>query len=520
MKYLFSIGNTICKDNRKLHLIGICHANLLHENISIKNGWWIMKEGLIKLETVTVLVVAVFLVGVLMVSPIIGVADNGDFERIMSTTGLKYKTSDYNERYFNYVNREYISTTPFANGIGYFSSQVILVLIAKLISSIVLFNKGIFDIRFLAVMYCCLFLMYIYIIAKYDKKPVFLVRCVYVILTVLVFTDSGYIAYFNSLYGEALSFTSLLLLTAIAVYLSKSRNPRISALIGFYTVALLLTCAKVQYIPLGIIIALFSLHFLRLREDKKWKRVIASSIAAIFIISAAAYLSIPSVFRVCNKYQSVFYGVLKDSKNPETDLEELGLKKEYALLAGTHYFMEKYPINIKDTDFRKEINSKVSPFRIALFYLRHPVRYINKLEITANNAFRLILGFGYYEKSFDETPKREVSNFRIWSDFKDNFIPRSLLFLLLFFAACLTVLTFQYVKAEDAAQKAYFGTFLLVMVIGVLQFIIPIICDGEADLQKHLFLFNVCFDIMFVYMVAWFVETAFKAFISRNRLGV
>lgn len=144
-------------------------------------------------------------------------------------------------------------------------------------------------------------------------------------------------------------------------------------------------------------------------------------------------MSIPDVFRVCNKYQSVFYGVLKDSKIPEADLEELGLKKEYALLAGTHYFMGKYPINIKDPGFREEINSKVSPFKVAMFYLRHPVRYIQKLEVTANKSFKLILRFGNYEKSHDSAPKKEVSSFRVWSDFKDNILPHSLWFLFLFF---------------------------------------------------------------------------------------
>ena len=475
-----------------------------------------MRNRVFRLEIVVILIVAAFLVGVLMINPIIGVADNGDFERIMSTTGLKYKTSDYNERYFNYVNREYFSTPPFVEGVGYFSSQVILVLIAKLMSSIVLFNKGIFDIRFLGALYCCLFLLFIYLIAKYDKKPLPIINYIYIILTVIIFTDAGYIAYFNSLYGEALAFTSLLLTIAIAITLTKSKNPRTLTLISFYVATILLICAKIQYIPIGIVIAIFSLQFLKLRDDKKWKKIIISSIAIIFIVSMASYLSIPSVFRVCNKYQSVFYGVLKDSKSPETDLEELGLKKEYASLAGTHYFLEEYPIDIKDVSFQEEINSKVSPFKIALFYLRHPVRYIQKLEVTANKAFSLITGFGNYEKSYNETPKKEVSNFRIWNDFKVNVLPHSLLFVLIFFVSYMAILIIQYRRAEGVSEKIYFSTFLLIMLIGIIQFIIPVICDGEADLSKHLFLFNVCFDIMFLYTVVWLIEATLRALKGRN----
>jgi len=478
-------------------------------------GRYMMRKRLFKLEIAVVLIVAAFLAGVLMIRPIIGVADNGDFERIMVTTGLKYKTSDYNERYFNYVNIEYLSTTPFVNGIGYFSSQVILVLIAKLFSSIVLLNKGVFDVRFLAGLYCCMLLLFIYLITKYDKRNIPIINYIYVLLIILVFTDAGYIAYFNSLYGEALSFTTLLLIIALAVYLSKSKNPRILGLIGFYVTAIFLTCAKIQYIPIGMVIALFSLQFLRLKNDKKWRSMIATFITAILVISALSYLSIPNVFRVCNKYQSVFYGVLKDSETPQADLEELGLNKEYALLAGTHYFMGEYPIDIKDAAFQDEINSKVSPFKVAMFYLKHPIRYIKKLEVSANSAFKLIQGFGNYEKYYDDTPKKEVTNFRLWNDFKDKILPHSLLFLVLFFAVYTIILIFQYRKADRVSEKIYFSTFLLVMIIGIIQFIVPVICDGEADLSKHLFLFNVCFDIMFVYMAVWLVECIFGVFTKK-----
>jgi len=105
--------------------------------------------------------------------------------------------------------------------------------------------------------------------AKHDKKSVPIVNFIYIILTVLIFTDAGYISYFNSLYGEALAFTSLLLTLAMAVHLSKSQNPRVLVLIGFYVAAILLTCAKFQYIPIGVVIAIFSLLFLKLRKDKK-----------------------------------------------------------------------------------------------------------------------------------------------------------------------------------------------------------------------------------------------------------
>lgn len=246
--------------------------------------------------------------------------------------------------------------------------------------------------------------------------------------------------------------------------------------------------------------------FLRIENSGKWKRVIAVCVVSLFITSTASYFSIPGVMRVCNKYQSVFYGVLKNSESPNNDLEELGLKTEYVQLAGTNFFMDEYPINIKDPVFLKEINRNISPLKVGLFYIRHPLRYLEKLGITANKAFNLILGFGNYERMYNIEAKKEVGYFRMWNDFKVTFMPHSLLFIIFFFIAYAVILSVQYIKARKAAEKIYFSTFIMVMLIGIIQFVVPVICDGEADLSKHLFLFNVCFDIMFVYMFILLLE--------------
>ena len=41
--------------------------------------------------------------------------------------------------------------------------------------------------------------------------------------------------------------------------------------------------------------------------------------------------------------------------------------------------------------------------------------------------------------------------------------------------------------------------------VTMISFIVPIIGDGEADLSKHLFMFDVCFDMMLVSSVIWLV---------------
>jgi hypothetical protein len=48
-------------------------------------------------------------------------------------------------------------------------------------------------------------------------------------------------------------------------------------------------------------------------------------------------------------------------------------------------------------------------------------------------------------------------------------------------------------------------TMAAVALAGVFSFVIPVLGDGEADLGKHLFMFNVCFDMMVLSAAAAFV---------------
>ncbi|MNW21242.1 hypothetical protein D3C71_2220450 [compost metagenome] len=47
---------------------------------------------------------------------------------------------------------------------------------------------------------------------------------------------------------------------------------------------------------------------------------------------------------------------------------------------------------------------------------------------------------------------------------------------------------------------------MLLGLIGLFSFLVPILGDGRADIGKHLFLFNVCFDMMAVSMFGWILH--------------
>jgi len=53
---------------------------------------------------------------------------------------------------------------------------------------------------------------------------------------------------------------------------------------------------------------------------------------------------------------------------------------------------------------------------------------------------------------------------------------------------------------------------LIVALIAIISVAVPLVGDGEADLGKHLFLFNVSFDIMIVFTVIWLVSQVRRIF--------
>jgi hypothetical protein len=85
----------------------------------------------------------------------------------------------------------------------------------------------------------------------------------------------------------------------------------------------------------------------------------------------------------------VFFGVLKDSSAPEQDQFALGLDLKIAVLANTMAFDPQLPVDIQSPAFREAFFQRINPVRIPWFYLTHPDRGLEKLRISAADAYTL-----------------------------------------------------------------------------------------------------------------------------------
>jgi hypothetical protein len=207
------------------------------------------------------------------------------------------------------------------------------------------------------------------------------------------------------------------------------------------------------------------------------------------------------------QYNSVFYGVLKDSKTPKQDLIDLGLNPEMAVEAGKHAYLDinEYVKYVPRTEItEREFYSKIGNGKLVKFYITHPLRLIQGMEYTAGKAFYTSTSLGKYDRSYSEEPIRDFNRFTLWSAFREDRLPKRLVFIAFIYLAVIIVSVFVYKgNKEHEDIKAKIQLLWAIMLTGMLQFPMPYMGNGQADTAKQLYLFNFIFDIILVVSVSW-----------------
>ncbi|AJY75481.1 hypothetical protein [Paenibacillus beijingensis] len=456
-----------------------------------------------KLEWVAAVCGAGILIYLLFGHPFIGVADNGDFLRVIATSGLNYDPdgTDYRDRFFGYAHMHYAYET--FRG-AYISTQIIPVIIARYIGWI--WDRHLFDIRVLALIYMILMASAAYLIVRTGKTSSRAAGIVLAAAVLFVFFDIGYAAYFNSFYGEPVSFLFLLLTAGTGMMLAGQERPSPKLLAAFFVCVLMLACSKIQNTPIGIVFALYGLRFVRLRYDWSWRKLVLICCAGLFVLSAAMYVFAPKQLKHINIYQTVFYGILNGSPDIEGDLKALGLPPELAVNAGTNFFQTDTVIKQDAPEMKAMFYDRISHKDVLLYYLTHPQRLLQKMDKAAGSSMTIRPYYlGNYEKEVGKPYGAIAYAYSGWSELKRQYMPHSLLFIILFYALYYAVALIEYARSISTSVRIRIELLMLVGFVGFFSFIVPILGDGLADLEKHLFLFNVAFDMMAVTAVVWVV---------------
>ena len=446
-----------------------------------------------KTEYIFTAILFLFLVFLLIIRPIVGLADNGDFERIMYTVGIFHVSTDYNIKFFNYMTREF-AIIPANAQLCYVSTHLIPVYLSVFVSSLFLHK---FDIRFLSSLYIIILLLGMFLIFRYalNFRGVKKIFSAFIISVVVL--DLGYTAYLNSLFGEAATFVFFILFIGLFFKYADMENLKVYHVILLASSFIFFAFSKAQNAILGIIFAFYFIRFIYLKEDLHYKRLVKVFLSVILIFSALLIVTVPPYIAKCNLYDSVFRGVMFNSKTPSEDLQKLNLSPKLASLMGISYFDSSKPINIESDFFKKEFYDKMSIGKVALFYVKNPDRLMRMLNDTASYSFQTNLGYlGNYEYADRNTKSKKAATFYWYSNFRQWALPGNFTFIFSFFLIFLLFLIWKYKRASNIHQKLRLELLFLIVLFGIIQFPLQAIGDGFNEIRKHLFLFDLCFDIM------------------------
>jgi len=450
--------------------------------------------------------VLVITVIALFVPPYIGMADNGDYFRVLYSNGLYFNHPDYDSMYLGYFNKEFGIFQYFnENGATITSSQSLLIRLSVWVNQ--WFNKHVFDIRVQGALLTLLYTAAVYLFVEgltWKMKPRY--GYIVAVLAVFLFADTAYTAFFNSFFSESMVWIMLLYMFASGLLLFRKRYSDYAMMAIFFISALLLTTSKQQNAPVGIIVAVMGIMLIFVRKQRSYRAMVASSLAFLMLAGIATYVLIPKEFVNINKYHAMTRGVLMQSEDPEETLKSFGIDRQYAVLNESIYYEPYTTVDVNSRILEDHFYNHYGFVSILAYYITHPAQAGKMMDLAAKNAFTIRPpAMGNYEKSAGKPFGAQTSFFSGYSELKKALAPKTFGFIIIWMLVVTGLYTPHFVasvKARDMRGMVRLPLVLMLMCMGLSGIFVSIIGAGDADLSKHEFLFTAAFDLVTFTVVA------------------
>jgi hypothetical protein len=458
--------------------------------------------------SVTLTVAAVILVVQVLIPPVVGLANNGDFEKVMAPAGLDFLTKEYGEQNWRWALTRFALVPPHPSRSGALYSEILMAKLAVGISRVMNPRSPVWDIRVLGALHALLLLVAFGMILAGCRDLRIRTQIVVAVLLVFFFTDVGYVSVFNSLYGQTTSLLFLLLLAG-ATALAVRRGRLDGGLLAVYFVcAVLFVSSKPQECIHGTLLGLLAIVLARVRFRDFWRRWATYLAAGLVGFSAwYYYAAIPQFdIREVARYHTVFMELLPRSPDPAADLVELGLDPAWVKYSGIHAYLPTSPIGLPD--FKKRFFDNFGYRKLLVFYAKHPPRFYDRMTRAGRRAFLLRPpGLGNFEQATGKAPFAVSRRFALWSDLRAKLQRAGLLGIALLFSGVLYASVRRYGRASPRA-RLFRVALIALTAMATLEFLVCSLADYLGDLSRHLFTFHAMFDMILIAAIAWPVEAA------------
>lgn len=454
----------------------------------------------------------------LLAPPVIGFANNGDFERVMGPVGFQYLTQERAEKYFSWINTKFAYATPGWYRSRLITSEILLASAARGVSE-PFAAGGPFDIRVLGGIHALLLVAGLALLVAATASLALPAQWVGAGLLVVIFTDVGYAAPLNSFLSQAASLVFLLLCLGVLAGWIAHPGPSLRFALPFFLFAALFVASKPQEVIQAPLLAAAGLR-LGLGGSPGSRRMarrgVFGAAAILCALSIWYYRQTPPEIADVAKYHKVFMELLQDSPRPEQDLKDLDLDPSWTLAIGKIAYPPSSPYS--DPEFRGQFLARFSYAKLIRFYLANPRRLISAIRHGGLQALRLRHPrFGNYERSAGFPAGAQTRSFSWWSNLRLSLPGQPLSWIGLLFAASLAAAGWTYRRASPAGRRAREGILLLIVMASA-AFFVCVLSNAHGDLARHFYVFHALCDLTLIADIVW-ATSGLSVLLSRARSG-
>ncbi len=421
----------------------------------------------------------------LILPPVVGLADNGDFSKITGRFDLYAPI----HRVYEYVDTIY-EIRPDKHWVSEFYSTEILLVVPALWLNALISKADTFDLRFIGVVHGALFLAALWLFTPLiETRPRWMRWSIY-FLVLLFFCDVVYVSSLNSFYMDEPAY--LFLLLSIVFYLRLLRWQRKRDAILLIVSAFLLAGSKTQHALLGFFLALLFAAAARTHAALARRWWYAAAAGLCMAVLAMSWKAQPADYTGYPLYNVTFEKILPHAWNADRTMKQLGLDESYRPYIGMKAYLPNSGMD--DPEFRQRFMQRLSFGKLALFYLRHP-SVMKRTMVDALSEAGQQQSFGNFDIATGYPRLAESRAFSIWSNLKSRlFFRHGGRFLNAFLLIILLLAALLVLERRILPQSAWLAGLCLIAGAS-LEMAISTLCDS-MDIARHSMVFLVLFDMV------------------------
>jgi hypothetical protein len=453
----------------------------------------------------TVLVAAAILAAQLLVPPIVGLADNGDFDRVMRAVGLDYVGTTRAQNFGNWALVRFRRVPPAATERSYTTSEAPLAAVAVALSDR-LGSPESFDVRWLGALHAALLVAALGLLAASARELAPGLQWTAAALLVFFFTDVGYAAPLNSLYAQVAAFLFFMLAAGMAAVVVRRGGSRGAPLAAYFAAAALFVTAKPQEAIHGPLLAVFGLALAGVTLRRLLAQPAVWLAAGLCALSLWCYRGTPAWLRELALYDTLFREILPQSADPARDLAELGLDPSLARHAGRSPYPPDSPFH--DPAFRAQVFPRYGYGSMLRFYARHPRRLATLLSRGARSAFHLrAVGLGNFPEDSGHPARSQSDRFGAWSAARGRLGAGSAVWLVLLVGGSFAAASAGW-RGATPRGRLFRTAIAILAAMAAVEFLVAVLADILGDLARHLFVFHAMADLLIVVDLVWIAHLA------------